>query len=64
MILFVVFVGLLVWSDSLAQRPDTGFVMTDPISLAQFKDLFNQDAGMPRLVLLLSPTYGRTNLPT
>ena len=64
MILFVVFVGLLVWSDSLAQRPDTGFVTTDPISLAQFKDLFNQDAGMPGLVLLLSPTYGRTNLPT
>jgi hypothetical protein len=39
-----------------AQRKSDWFVSTGPITLEEFKTMFNKEAGIPRLALLLSPT--------
>jgi hypothetical protein len=39
-----------------AQRRTDGSVPVDPVTVNEFRLLFNQETGVPRLVLLLSPT--------
>lgn len=42
--------------EAAAQRRGDGFVTTDPATVEKFQEAFNQDKGLPRLVVLLSPT--------
>jgi hypothetical protein len=36
--------------------PPAGVTLTDLHDISQLQDAFNQDAGAPRLILLVSPT--------
>ena len=47
---------LVVRSPLFHRVPLPGLQLTDLRSVGQFQALFNADAGMPRLVLILSPT--------
>lgn len=48
--------ALLFLSPASAQLRQNNNFNSEPISLTNFKNLFNQDTGKARLVLLFSPT--------
>ena len=43
-------------ASACGQEHTDGLVSTEPLSIEQFKTLFNKDTGTPRLVLLTTPT--------
>ena len=47
---------LIVESPLFHKTAPPGVHLSDPHSVGQFQKIFNADTGMPRLVLILSPT--------
>ena len=52
----LVVAGFLPPLTASAQRRADQFTSTKPLTIDQLKEVFNQDKGTPRLILLLSPT--------
>ena len=55
LVIATVALGLYVY-EPWSGGADSAVPLTDLHSLEEFRELFNQDEGVPRLVLLLSPT--------
>ncbi len=55
-LLLVLVLGIGLAGAATAESPTAGARLRDLQSVDQLKVIFNHDSGMPRLVLLLSPT--------